>query len=398
MLTFDVLREYIATRSSDRWLTSWLLSSAAAVTFVAATHANSFYALSRANGAESTSELGASAWDAHADVRHIKKICNRRSDTSNKSELSFSSRFHRFIYLLRIAVPSLRSKECALLVIIIVLLATKTFLSARFARFNAALIEVAIRCDLMETTRAVMSYILWQVPSTLAGSSLKYCTEILALQLQSNLGNYFHRIYLNDNAFFPVAGSNRIKNIDERLTRHITRWSATVTKLFISLVQPLTDVVLLSYKLSALTGTRLSMLAGAYFAGFSLIACSLTPDMEKLVGEQLRREGALVSAHDRVLTYAEEIVMTQGQRYHVHVLNHLLKSLLQHKRYATYIYSRYAFVEILCLKYGSRLLGYAICGAIVLSTRTAGMTTAQLAGLHVEVTLLFIALSRAISG
>nr|CCC90252.1 unnamed protein product [Trypanosoma congolense IL3000] len=308
---------------------------------------------------------------------------------------SGASTFH---VMVEVGHSFFRSKECGVLVIMALLLVVRTFLSLRTARVNARVSEIAIGCNLYATMHAILILLGWFIPIAVVNSSLKYCIGMLGLRMQANLAHHFHRIYLDNDTFFAVTSSNTVKNIDERITRHIMRWSANVATMFASILNPLIMIGMFSYRVAAIAGPCKVLTVAAYYAIFSAIAQRFSPDMESLVGERLSREATLITAHNRLLKYAEELVMTQGQSFHRDIMNHYLESIVQHLSGMAWARSRYEAVENYFLKYGSRLLSYVVCVVVVFSKDTDAMTGAELVGQFAEVSYIFLNLSKGIGG
>ncbi|ESL12001.1 hypothetical protein TRSC58_00239 [Trypanosoma rangeli SC58] len=298
------------------------------------------------------------------------------------------SSFKRFLFLLRIAVPSLRSRESGTLLITSLLLLLHTYLTLRLVKMSTHLSRTVIGCDLTAVASAILTFLVWCLPTVLTNSSLQYSVGILTLQLQSNLSRYFYRKYLNQRVFFSLASSPCGKELDQRLTKDIESWSLAVTMLYTRLLKPMIDVVLFSYRLTSLSGARSPLVIAGYYTGFAAFTYACAPDFEGIVSEQFARNGALVTAHQRLVPYAEEYAMTQGQNFHRSLMRRYLASIVEHDQWASYVRGGYELMERLVLRHGSVLLGAAVCGAAVFNKHTEGISAADFMAVFTETSYL----------
>ncbi|KEG09110.1 70 kDa peroxisomal membrane protein [Trypanosoma grayi] len=375
MTLLDACKEYVVLRSADRTLCALLLGSATAIAVAVAT---------------SPGRQVAKTLPTRKEVRMLMKAKEerRRRSLSQCNQPCLSS-YQRFLFLLRIAVPSLRSKESGMLITISVLLLVRTYLSLCIARMNGHLSKVVVRCDLVAMVKSLVVFLLWCIPTIITNSSLRYCIEMLSLRVQTNLGHYFHRKYLNSKVFYHVVASHDVEEMDQRITKDIEQWSMCVSGLYTSLFKPIIDVALFSYQVAALGGVRSPLIVVAYYTGFAAFAYALAPDMERVAAEQLKRDGTLITAHQRLVPYAEEIIMTQGQTFHHRLMDRYLGSIVRHGQWASYVRGCYSLVETFFVRYGSSVLGYAVCGSAVFAKSTEGMSAADLTAVFVESSYLF---------
>ncbi|RNC57985.1 glycosomal ABC transporter member 1, partial [Trypanosoma cruzi] len=379
MSLLSLCRDYVAERSRDRLLRRFFSGSIAAFLLL--------LVLSPGSRIAKTLHV--------RQKRKLLEVKRQRgpSFSANAHERPRPSVYRRFLFLLRIAVPSLSSRESGTLMIISSLLLLQTSLSLRVLKISGQLGKTVIACDLVAMAKKIVVFMAWCLPVALTNSSVNYCVGILTLQLQSNLSRYFYRRYLNQKVFYPLASSHFVEEVDQRMTKDIESWSLSLTSMYTCLFKPLLDVALFTYKVASITGARGSLAILGYHIGFVVFAHTFLPDLERIVTEQLARNGALVTAHQRLISYAEEYVMTQGQHFHRSLMEKYLASIIEHDQWASYVRGGYSIMEIFFLKYGSLLLSSIICGAAVFNKHTEGMSAADLMAFFVETSYLVNKLS-----
>ncbi|RHW73153.1 glycosomal transporter (GAT1) [Trypanosoma brucei equiperdum] len=383
MTVFELCKEYIASRSRNHELCACMLTGGVAAILAASA------------GLRSNKPLPLKAERS----KPASSVNGKEAQAQDKVKVqSFAAAVRRFLALLEIAIPSIRSRESGMLMIISLLLISRTFLSLRITSVAAAVDKSAISGNPATVVRVVGLLLCWFAPVALANTTLRYCVGMLGLRLQSNLAHHLHRIYLNNDVFFAVASSHSVKNIDERITRHVASWSRNVAGFFTSILEPLINIVAFSYKVGSTSGSRTLAMVIGYYALFVAIAQKFSPDMEGLVAEQLSREGTLITAHNRLLKYAEELVMSKGQLFHRNLMNQYLESIVQHRSRAAFVQGRYGLMENLFLKYGSRILSNFVCLGVVLSRNTEATSGQDLLALFAETSYVFMKLSQGIGG
>ncbi|RNF19345.1 glycosomal ABC transporter member 1 [Trypanosoma conorhini] len=382
MSLLELCRDYVATRSKD-----WVLARTLACSLTALV-----LALALSPGRQVAKAI-------HA--RKALELLGRQRQRRRSFGMDLADRprvpsYKRFLFLLRIAVPSLRSRESGTLMIISSLLLLHTYLTLRMLKMGTRLSRTVIGCDLAAMAKGIAAFLAWCLPTALTNSSLQYSLGILTLQLQSNLSRYFYRSYLNQRVFFPLAGSHSVEEVDQRMTKDIEGWSLALAKLYTKLIKPMIDVGIFSYKLASLSGARSPLVIAGYYTGFAAVAYACAPDFEGIVSEQFARNGALVTAHQRLVPFAEEYVMTQGEHFHRSLMSRYLASIIEHEQWASYVRGGYSLVERFVLRYGAVLLGSAVGAAAVFNKRTEGMCTADLMAVFVETSYLVRKLSLSI--
>lgn len=357
MTTLDVCKEYVASRGAGRALCCCLAGVVASCS-----------ALSATSGARCVIRTIFSRQEQKALAPGAELCGGRGSQSSVRKHFSF---LRKLCSLLRIAVPSARSEESGLLLAILVLLILRTYISLRFSRVSARLTKTVVRCDFSEMARQVLVYMVWRVCFSSMDTSAKYAVGRLGLQMRANLGAYFHRRYINRKVFFPLLRSHDVEGVDERITQDLNRWSKSVAEMYVSLLKPVMNTAFSFYQVASLSGVRSPFIVVAYCTLFSALVCRFAPLLERVVKERLAREEAFASAHQRLISFAEECVMTQGQKFHRSLMNRHLASILRHEQFAAYVKGFYEFMDTLFIKNGANFLNFMVFGAAVFRQNTS---------------------------
>eukprot|EP00331_Platyophrya_macrostoma_P033879 CAMPEP_0176441092 /NCGR_PEP_ID=MMETSP0127-20121128/20986_1 /TAXON_ID=938130 /ORGANISM="Platyophrya macrostoma, Strain WH" /LENGTH=176 /DNA_ID=CAMNT_0017825793 /DNA_START=48 /DNA_END=575 /DNA_ORIENTATION=- len=101
----------------------------------------------------------------------------------------------RILTLIRIVVPSWKSKEVFNLGLLTVLLIVRTFLSIYISSINGRIVKSIVKRNLPLFIRRIISLAALAIPSSFVNSYIEYLGKILALDFRTNLTNFFHESY-----------------------------------------------------------------------------------------------------------------------------------------------------------------------------------------------------------
>ena len=227
----------------------------------------------------------------------------------------------QLIKLIKISIPSIFSKEFALLVIHTSSLVARTFLSIYIAHLDGRIVKSIVERKVSAFLRLCVSWVLISLPATFINSLLRFLESKLALAIRTRLVDYAYSLYFKNQTYYRVSNlDGRLANPDHSLTEDIQAFSAAVTHIYSHVSKPLLDVILMTSALGQLARKRgedspfpgiigFSMI---FFTGWLLRVCS--PPFGKLVAEEARRNGYLRYVHSRVITNAEEVAFYGGHQ------------------------------------------------------------------------------------
>ena len=106
-------------------------------------------------------------------------------------------------FLLRIAVPSIRSRAVPLMVAQFLLLVMRTFITVRTVKLNVYYLTNAIsQASWKLWVRWLVNFAGWMGMSTVINTGLKYLESLIALELRQKLTKHAHQQYLTSNHFY----------------------------------------------------------------------------------------------------------------------------------------------------------------------------------------------------
>ena len=227
----------------------------------------------------------------------------------------------QLLKLIKIAIPSVISKEFAVLLVHTCSLVARTFLSIYVAHLDGHLVKAIVDRNLYAFLQNCFKWVLLAVPATFINSLLRYLECKLALAIRTRLVNYAYSLYFKNQTYYRVSNlDGRLANPDHSLTEDMQAFSSAVTHIYSHISKPLLDVLLMSnaVRLVAKRQGEKSPYPGIigfstiFATGWFLKVCS--PPFGKLVAEEARRNAHLRYIHSRLITNAEEVAFYDGHK------------------------------------------------------------------------------------
>eukprot|EP00331_Platyophrya_macrostoma_P025673 CAMPEP_0176441468 /NCGR_PEP_ID=MMETSP0127-20121128/21214_1 /TAXON_ID=938130 /ORGANISM="Platyophrya macrostoma, Strain WH" /LENGTH=645 /DNA_ID=CAMNT_0017826249 /DNA_START=246 /DNA_END=2183 /DNA_ORIENTATION=- len=269
----------------------------------------------------------------------------------------------RILGLLKIVIPSWKTKEVLDLSLLTVLLVVRTFLSIYISSINGRIVKAIVELDFNLFIRRIFSLAMCAVPASFVNSYLDYLTKIIALGFREKLTAYFHNNYINDKIFYQVSNlDSRVPNPDQRLTQDIEKWATSLSNLYSNFTKPLLDIFLFSKRLAELLGWR----GPVYCIGWYFIAGAIlrfvSPSFGKLTAIEQRLEGDYRACHTDLVHHSEEIAFYRGQDWERQRINTSFANLINHSKSVQMKRLYMGCFDSMLVKYGAVLVGYAILG------------------------------------
>lgn len=265
------------------------------------------------------------------------KVNLRQSDTKlniNKLELEESvskeisgnskvnkEYFEKLCKLLHIILPSVWTKEFALLSAHTMTLICRAFLSIYVASLDGRMAKCIVEKNLAKFIYLLIQWIGIAVPATFVNSVLKYLEGKLSLAFRTRLVQYAHQLYFGKQTYYKVGNlDSRLAAPDESLTEDLRLFCDSVSHLYSHMTKPILDLILVCFTLNVLAkkrgqswvqplsiGTLVTVTTGHILRHFS-------PKFGKLVSEESARRGQLRTVHSRIITNSEEIAFYGGHK------------------------------------------------------------------------------------
>ncbi|KAL1730687.1 ABC transporter transmembrane region 2-domain-containing protein [Schizophyllum commune] len=300
-----------------------------------------------------------------SDVRHFPLL-----PPSTKQKPNINGAFLRQLraIVLRIAMPSLRSKEALIIFMHSFFLLMRTYLSVLVAKLDGAIVRDLIRGDGKGFMKGLGLWFLLAVPSTYTNTMLRHLQSKLSMRLRTNLTRYLHDLYLSSYPNLRYYRSG-IEGVDQYITSDVEAWADSLAGLYGNILKPSLDLVLFTGQLSKSLGLRGTLLLfGNYYATVSILR-AVTPAFGRLAAIESRLEGEYRAGMGRVGREAEEIAFYNGGAREKTILMNAYMRLIKHVNSIFKIRIAYEFTEDFVIKYLWSAAGYVLIAVPLLFTR-----------------------------
>ncbi len=258
----------------------------------------------------------------NAMLKESKNNCSKPEDVYVKRKPSPAVDkvfLKRLLKLIRISIPSLFSKEFALLVLHTASLATRSFLSVYIATLDGKIVKSIVERQLNTFLKHVINFIMIAIPATIVNSLIRYLESKLALAIRTRLVDYAYSLYFKNQTYYRVSNlDNRLANPDHSLTEDLQAFSSAVAHIYSHVSKPCLDVVMMSIALARVARKRGETDYSPGWLSLGVVVVTgyimrlVSPPFGKLVAEEARRNGYLRYVHSRLITNAEEIAFYGG--------------------------------------------------------------------------------------
>ncbi|KAF9458333.1 ABC transporter transmembrane region 2-domain-containing protein [Collybia nuda] len=244
--------------------------------------------------------------------------------------------YQRLSMILRIVIPSVRSKEALLLVMHSSLLVFRTAISLYVAALDGKIVASLVRAQPLEFFWNILRWLLVAIPATWTNSWLSYIQNKLAIAYRTRLTREVMKQYLGEEAEGPEGKvyyklsnlDDRVKNPDQMITHDIQRFSTHLAAIYSNLAKPVLDVILYNYQLSQNVGAEGLLLLTILVQSSAVMLRRLTPPFGMYAALSAQLSGSLRHTHSRSAEFAEEIAFMGGEK---------TEKMLVEREYATVI-------------------------------------------------------------
>lgn len=305
-----------------------------------------------------------------AAIRQAEQLAKQVSTTSDVDEARNSKKrveinrefFRNLLRLLKICIPSLRSKELRLLASHTIFLVIRTLLSLYVAKLDGQVVSSLVKGQGRNFMLGLIWWMLVAIPATFTNSMLQWHQCKLALAYRTRLTTHIHEKYLNNMTFYSLSAlDDRIKNADQLITVDVSRFSNSLAELYSNLAKPILDMVIYNYSLSKSVGGE-----GLFFMALLVqvsanVMRALTPPFGKYVAEEARLEGEFRFQHTRLIDYSEEVALYSGHEAEKDTLDKGYFTLIKHVNRILRRRFYHGFMEDFVIKYFWGALGLGLC-------------------------------------
>jgi hypothetical protein len=164
---------------------------------------------------------------------------------STSQRVAVDDRFvKRLLVILRICVPSLASREAALIGIQGLLLISRTLLTDLIARVEGHCGRSIVQQEFSAFGRGVLGFAVVGAPAALVNAGLKYMQKQIMLCFQERLTTHLHEQYCSNRAYYAASILKGLTNADQRMTEDVEKFAFSISELYSYTFKPLLDVIL----------------------------------------------------------------------------------------------------------------------------------------------------------
>ncbi|KAI5370507.1 putative AAA+ ATPase domain, ABC transporter type 1, transmembrane domain-containing protein [Septoria linicola] len=304
---------------------------------------------------------------ARASEHRRKGLKGGDEHGKHKKKVELNREFFRSLgRLLRICIPSWKSKEARLLASHSVFLVLRTLISLYVAELDGRLVSDLVRGRGKAFLKGLVWWMLVAVPATFTNSMLAYHQTALSLSYRARLTSYIHNLYLGNMTFYTLSAlDDRIKNADQLITVDVTKFSNSLAELYSSLSKPVLDLVIYNWSLSrSVGGEGLFAMSLVVQLSASLMR-ALTPPFGRYVAEEAKLEGEFRAQHSRLIDYSEEIALYNGADAEKDTVDKGYFTLIRHVNRILRRRLYHGIMEEFAVKYFWGALGLLLCSVPV---------------------------------
>uniref|UniRef100_A0A8C0N904 ATP-binding cassette sub-family D member 3 n=1 Tax=Canis lupus familiaris TaxID=9615 RepID=A0A8C0N904_CANLF len=269
--------------------------------------------------------------------------------------------FLRLTRILKIMVPRTFCKETGYLVLIAVMLVSRTYCDVWMIQ-NGTLIESGIISRNKALFKKPFFKFIAATPMiSVVNNFLKFGLNELKLCFRVRLTKYLYEEYLQAFTYYKMGNlDNRIANPDQLLTQDVEKFCNSVVDLYSNLSKPFLDIVLYIFKLTSAIGAQGPTSMMAYLIVSGLFLTRLRRPIGKMTITEQKYEGEYRFVNSRLITNSEEIAFYNGNKREKQTIHSVFRKLVEHLH--NFILFRFSmgFIDSIVAKYLATVVGYLV--------------------------------------
>ncbi|KAF4021573.1 hypothetical protein G4228_013445 [Cervus hanglu yarkandensis] len=268
----------------------------------------------------------------------------QNNEKEGKKERAMVDRvfFSRLIRILKIMVPKTFCKETGYLILIAVMLVSRTYCDVWMIQ-NGTLIESGIIGRSRKDFKKYLFNFIAAMPLiSLVNNFLKFGLNELKLCFRVRLTKYLYEEYLQAFTYYKMGNlDNRIANPDQLLTQDVEKFCNSVVDLY-----------------SNLSKGPASMMAYLLVSG--LFLTRIRRPIGKMTITEQKLEGEYRYVNSRLITNSEEVAFYNGNKREKQTIHSVFQKLVEHLH--NFILFRFSmgFIDSIIAKYLATVVGYLV--------------------------------------
>jgi len=137
---------------------------------------------------------------------------NSASVSCTEKKVSMNDVFYKqLLQLLRVIIPGLWTKECALLMLHSASLVSRTFLSVYVAQLDGHIVKAIVQRNVRQFVLMLTLWLGIAVPATFVNSLIRFLENQLGLALRSRLVHHAYQLYFNNQTYYRSVNISFLK-------------------------------------------------------------------------------------------------------------------------------------------------------------------------------------------
>ncbi|KAK0456415.1 adrenoleukodystrophy protein [Armillaria borealis] len=309
-------------------------------------------------------------------------------DDKKSTRVAVDSVFYqRLGAILRIVIPSIRSKEALLLVTHSSLLVLRTAISLYVAALDGRIVASLVRAQPLQFFLNILRWLCVAIPATWTNSWLSYVQNKLTIAYRTRLTNVIMQQYLGDEdegahgkVYYKLSNlDDRIKNPDQMITHDIHKFSTHLAAIYANLAKPTLDVILYNYQLSQNVGAEGLLLLTILVQSSAALLRYLTPPLGMYTALSAQLAGELRHTHSRLAEFSEEVAFLGGEETEKMLVEREYATVMKHENKVLNKRWWFGCIEEGIIKWLWGGFGMIICG-IPIFIKLPGISNVDLGG------------------
>lgn len=198
------------------------------------------------------------------------------------------------------------------------LLVLRTFLSLHVATLDGRLVSSLVKAQYGKFLKILLGqWMVLGIPASFINSLINYVTKLCSVSINRLVTNHLMGKYLsNHRTFYAVAAADSASEVQDNLTKDISKFSNNTSVLLNQLLKPMLDLILCSFKLlmsgSGVMGEGTLVLGLIVYISNSMLKL-IQPNFTKITMMRSSLESWFRSLHSSVHRNNEEIALLRGQ-------------------------------------------------------------------------------------
>lgn len=284
----------------------------------------------------------------------------------------------QFKVLIKILVPSYRSRMVALLVLQMALLGLRTYLSVVVARLDGLIVGRIMALDKLNFWKSMGGWLLIALPASFTNGLIRWLEHRIALHIRSNLVSYTTRLYLSGTTNYRLVLDGDW-DPTQHMTTDIVRFADSAAHLYSRLGKPVLDLAIFWWQLSRMMGIPAAVGILANYGVTAWMLQSVSPQFGRLASREAELEGHYRASQARVVGYAEEIAFYDGAEAERSAISGAYSQMAKHLNKVYVTRGWYHVVEDFVLKYSWSASGYIFAAVPVFLWQAAASKQQRMA-------------------